>query len=34
MKKLNLFSDLWSSVVGLRKDDGSTRLRVVYVFGH
>lgn len=30
MKKLNLFSDLCSSVVGSRKDNGSTRLRVDY----
>lgn len=31
MKKLNLFSDLWSSVVGSQKDNGSTRYRLVIV---
>ena len=31
MKKLNLFSDLWSSVAGSRKDNGSTRYRLVIV---
>lgn len=30
MKKLNLFSNLWSLLVGSQKDDGSTRLRVVF----
>ncbi|MBO6074875.1 MAG: InlB B-repeat-containing protein [Paludibacteraceae bacterium] len=30
MKKLNLFSNLWSSLVGSQKDNGSTRLRVVF----
>ena len=30
MKSKNFLSNLWSSVVGSRKDDGSTRLRVDY----
>ena len=30
MKKFNFLSNLWSLIVGSRKDDGSTRLRVDY----